>query len=117
MNPDAARVSVAAQRDDPKSLLNWYRALIAVRKREVALRAGGYRRLSAPRSRALCYLRETGGESVCVALNFARSVQTIALPDDGAWRVLLGSHLLEDKALEGGAFTLPGYGVVIARRE
>jgi hypothetical protein len=80
------------------------------------LRAGSYRRLSAPRSRALCYLRETGGQSVCVALNFARNTQTIELPDGGVWRVLLGSHHLEGKVLEGGAFTLPGYGVVIARR-
>jgi alpha-glucosidase len=115
-NPDAARVSVAAQQDDPKSLLNWYRALIALRKREVALRAGSYRRLSALGSRALCYLRETGGEHVFVALNFARRVQSIALPDNSAWRVLLGSHHLEGKALEGAAFTLPGYGIVIARR-
>ena len=116
VNPDAARVSVAVQQDDPKSLLNWYRSLIALRKREVALRAGSYRRFSAPGSQTLCYLRETGGECVYVALNFARSVQTIGLPDNGVWRVLLGSHHLEGKVLEGGAFTLPGYGVVIARR-
>jgi len=81
------------------------------------LRAGSYRRLSAPRSRALCYLRATGGEDVFVALDFARSVHTIALPDNGAWRVVLGSHHLEGKALVGGIFPLPGYGIVIARRE
>ena len=52
-----------------------------------------------------------------VALNFARKAQTIALPDSGAWRVLLDSHQSEEKALEGASLTLPGYGVVIARRE
>ena len=117
VNPDSARVNVAAQQDDPKSLFNWYHTLIALRKREVALRVGSYRRLSALRSQALCYLRETSGECVFVALNFARKAQTIALPDGGVWRVLLGSHHLEDKALEGASLTLPGYGVVIARRE
>ncbi len=117
VNPDSARVNVAAQQDDPKSLLNWYRALIALRKREIALRVGSYQRLSPPKSQALCYLRETSGECVFVALNFARSAQTIALPDNGAWRVLLDSHHLEDKALEGSSLTLPRYGVVIARRE
>jgi hypothetical protein len=81
------------------------------------LHAGSYRRLSATRSRTLCYLRETEGDHIFVALNFARSQQTIALPDAEAWHVLLGSHHLEDKALEDGAFTLPGYSVVIARRE
>ena len=116
VNPDAARVNVALQQDDPKSLLNWYRTLITLRKREPALRTGSYRRVSKPRSQALSYLRETSGERVFVALNFARRVQRIALPDESAWRVLLGSHHLEGKTLEGAAFTLPGYGVVIARR-
>jgi alpha-glucosidase len=116
VNPDSAMVSVAAQQDDPKSMLNWYRTLIALRKREVALRTGSHRRLSASRSQTLCYLRETEGNSVFVALNFARSQQVIALPDEGAWRVLLGSHHLEGKMLERKALTLPGYGVLIARR-
>jgi alpha-glucosidase len=115
VNPDIVRVNVAALRDDPASLLNWYRALIALRKREVALRAGRYRRLSATRSQALCYLREAGDQRIFVALNFAHGSQTVALPDAGAWRVLLGSHHLDDKALEGASLTLPGYGVVIAR--
>jgi len=115
VNPDAARVNVAAQQDDPTSLLNWYRALIALRKREPALRAGSYRRVSVSGSRALCYLRETAGQRILVALNFARNAHTIALPDEGTWRVLLGSQQPEEKALEGGALTLPGYGIVIAR--
>jgi len=117
INPDSARVSVAAQQEVPKSLLNWYRSLIALRKREAALRAGSYRRLSAPRSQTLCYLRETEGERVLVALNFACNPQTVALPDAGPWHVLLGSDHSEDQALKGGVLTLPGYGVVIARRE
>jgi len=117
INPDSARVSVAAQQEVPKSLLNWYRSLIALRKREAALRAGSYRRLSAPRSQPLCYLRETEGDHIFVALNFARDPQTVALPDAGPWHVLLGSDHSEDQALKGGVLTLPGYGVVIARRE
>ncbi|HEY7093450.1 MAG TPA: alpha-amylase family glycosyl hydrolase [Ktedonobacterales bacterium] len=115
VNPDSARVNVAAQQDEPKSLLHWYRALIALRKREVALRAGGYRRLSAPRSQTLCYLRETEGDRIFVALNFARNQQTVALPDAGAWRVLLSSHHSAGETLDGKSMTLPGYGVVIAR--
>jgi alpha-glucosidase len=119
VNPDIVRVNVAAQQDDQKSLLNWYRTLIALRQREVALRAGSYRRLSAPRSQTLCYLRETEGARVFVALNFAPSQQAIALPDEGAWRVLLGSHYLErpeGEMLDSKALTLSGYGVLIARR-
>jgi hypothetical protein len=71
----------------------------------------------APRSRAPCFLRETTADRVFIALNFARSIQTIALPDNGAWCVLLGSHHLEGRVWEGGVFPLPDYSVVIARRE
>jgi alpha-glucosidase len=116
VNPDYRTVNVAAQQDDAKSLLNWYRALIALRKREPALRAGSYRRLSAPRSQTLCYLREAGGQRLFVALNFARSPQMIALPDGDRWRVLLGSHHPEGKTLDGKSLSLPGYATVIARR-
>jgi alpha-glucosidase len=115
VNPDSARTSVAAQQDDPKSLLNWYRALIALRKREVALRAGSYQRLSAARSQTLCYLRETEGDEIFVALNFARNPQTVELPDGGAWRILLGSHHSVGEALDSKSLTLPGYGILIAR--
>jgi alpha-glucosidase len=115
VNPDIVRVSVAAQQDDPKSLLNWNRALIALRKREVALRAGSYRRLSAPRSQTLCYLRETEGDHIVVALNFARNPQTVALPDAGPWHVLLDSQHSVGETLDSKSLTLPGYGILIAR--
>jgi glycosidase len=115
VNPDYARINAAAQQEDPKSLLSWYRALIALRRREPVLRAGSYRRVSALGSPALCYLRETASQRVYVALNFARGAQEIPLPDGATWSIILGSHHPEGRALEGGALTLPGYGIVIAR--
>jgi alpha-glucosidase len=117
VNPDYARINAAAQQEDPKSLLSWYRALIALRRREPVLRAGSYRRVSALGSPALCFLRETASQRVYVALNFARGAQEIPLPDGATWSIILGSHHPEGKALEGSALTLPGYGIVIARAE
>jgi alpha-glucosidase len=66
----AARgVNVAAQRDDPRSLLSLHRRLIWYRKGSAALRQGGYRSLDTPEG-IFAYLREAAGERLLVALNF-----------------------------------------------
>jgi alpha-glucosidase len=66
----AARgVSVAAQRDDPRSLLSLHRRLVWYRKGSAALRHGGYRSLDTPEG-IFAYLREAGEERLLVALNF-----------------------------------------------
>ena len=47
VHPDSERLAVAAQADDPASKLQLYRALIALRRAEPALREGSYRSLEA----------------------------------------------------------------------
>jgi len=69
MNPETASVNVAAQRDDPRSMLSWYRAVIAERRGSPALRRGAYRSVEAPDG-VFAYLREEGTERRLVALNF-----------------------------------------------
>ena len=49
---DFAAVNVAAQRDDPTSMLTLYRALIELRRREPALAVGDYARDRVPGARA-----------------------------------------------------------------
>jgi alpha-glucosidase len=66
----AARgVSVAAERDDPRSMLSLYRRLIWYRRGSAALRQGSYRSLDTPEG-IFAYLREAGDERLLVALNF-----------------------------------------------
>jgi len=66
----AATVNVAAQRDDPASMLCHYRRLIWYRKGSAALRAGGYRSLPDAPDGCYAYLRTAGDERLLVALNF-----------------------------------------------
>ncbi|MEJ1157147.1 alpha-amylase family glycosyl hydrolase [Prosthecomicrobium sp. N25] len=61
-------VTVAMQRDDPKSILSLYRRLIALRRAHPALSVGGYRPLFAEGD-LLLYARESGEERFLVALN------------------------------------------------
>ena len=70
VGPEAARVNVAAERDDPASMLTLYRRLIWSRKGSPALHGGGYRSLPDAPGGCYAYLRTAGDERLLVALNF-----------------------------------------------
>ena len=82
---DAATVNVAAQRDDPASMLALYRRLIRYRTGSAALRAGGYRSLPDAPDGCFAYLRTAGQERLLVALNFTGQRLSFT-PDLGADR-------------------------------
>jgi alpha-glucosidase len=67
---EAAEVNVAAQRDDPASMLSLFRRLIWFRKGSPALRGGDYRSLPDAPGGLYAYLRSAGDERLLVALNF-----------------------------------------------
>jgi alpha-glucosidase len=66
----AATVNVAAQRDDPASMLSLFRRLIWYRKGSPALHGGGYRSLPDAPGGCYAYVRGAGDERLLVALNF-----------------------------------------------
>jgi alpha-glucosidase len=68
MDPGAEQVNAATQRADPHSVLNLYRALLALRRAEADLQGGDLRFLDAGDADVLVYER---GERHVVALNFA----------------------------------------------
>jgi alpha-glucosidase len=67
---EAASVNVAAQRDDPASMLSLFRRLIWYRKGSPALHGGDYRSLPGAPGGCYAYLRAAGHERLLVALNF-----------------------------------------------
>jgi alpha-glucosidase len=81
----AARVNVAAQRDDPASVLSLFRRLIWYRKGAPALRGGDYRSLPDAPGGCYAYLRSAGDERLLVALNFTGQPleYTVDGPDEG----------------------------------
>jgi alpha-glucosidase len=66
----AASVNVAAQRDDPASMLSLYRRLIWFRKGSPALHGGDYRSLPDAPGGCYAFVRTAGDERLLVALNF-----------------------------------------------
>jgi alpha-glucosidase len=81
--------NVAAERQDPRSMLSLHRRLIELRRGRAALTLGGYRQLACERD-VLLYAR---GDELWVALNFAGQPRPLALP--GPARVLLSTYLDE----------------------
>jgi alpha-glucosidase len=67
---DAATVNVAAQRDDPASMLSLYRRLSWYRKGSAALRFGDYASQPDAPDGCYAYLRVADDERLLVALNF-----------------------------------------------
>jgi alpha-glucosidase len=91
---DYAMNNVATQRQIPTSMLCLYRRLITLRRAEVALRLGRYRRVDTDGGEVLSYAREHGDRRLLVVLNLLGQSQEVRLnssPSHG--RVLLSTYL------------------------
>lgn len=128
--------NVTAERDDPQSLLAWYRQLIRLRAETPALREGSYRTIPGTPKDVFAYMREADGQRVAVFLNFAGRVRDIggclrvdkgadrgAKGDAGAdagtgrtWLVLLSTRRPVEEEFNPDAAQLDGYEVLIVRQ-
>ncbi|NVO18654.1 MAG: alpha-glucosidase [Bacteroidetes bacterium] len=79
VNPDYQSVNAASQDKDPKSVLNYFRQLVLLRKKHKALIYGKYELLDKDNPKVYAYSREWGNEKLLVLLNFSRSESPIQL--------------------------------------
>ena len=112
VSSDHEIVNVAAQRQDPKSMLALYTRLIALRRAEPALQVGSlgiFRTTNDVSADVLTYFR---GDSFLVALNLGGRPRRVQLARGGA--IVLSSHL--DRAEERVGETLelrPDEGLIL----
>lgn len=95
VNQNYTKINVAAQEDDPDSILNFYRAALALRKESETLLFGDYREYHAHSGTHYLYERTLNGERIAVAISFAHIPLRIRLPEP--WRgakktLLLGNY-------------------------
>jgi alpha-glucosidase len=96
---DYESVNVHSELAEPDSLLNWYRQLIALRRRDAALRAGSIRMLDRGNPTVFSYLREAkSGAAVLIVLNMSPATQTVSL-DLGAHSGVVSTLLASAPAL------------------
>jgi len=115
VNPDYASRNVAAQQEDPASLLSWYKALIALRRARKSLTSGGIRFLDGVGEDVLAYERAAGDERIIVLLNFASRARRVDLEDE--YRVLLGSAVDPGARRSRGHLELEPESALIASAE
>jgi oligo-1,6-glucosidase len=108
INPDAANINVAAEANDPNSVLVHYRRLIALRREHPGLIGGVFRELETVDERLIAYLR---GETYLVLLNFSREM--VAFRGPAPSRLLIASD--GEPAVAGGGVRLNGWQSAVYR--
>lgn len=91
LNADADRLNVLNQRDDSRSMLALYRALISLRRSEVVLLLGGYKLVTATDG-VLAYERLFEGRRLIVALNLTGEVRNVRIGSP-AHQIVLSTYL------------------------
>jgi alpha-glucosidase len=111
---DASKVNVAAQREDPKSMLALYRRLIQLRRSEPALSIGDYD-LIEDECDLIMYRRKHGGNVFFIALNLGDQRLECRPPGLGEGIIRLSTHLDRDGEKVSGRVALRAdEGVVIS---
>ncbi len=107
-------INVAAERDDPKSMLALYRRLIALRRETPALAVGSYLPIEM-QGDVLAYVRAGDGQRFLVALNLGQQPQIFDPHDVKFWgRVVVSTHLdRADEDVRGPIALRPDEGIVM----
>jgi alpha-glucosidase len=110
--PDADRVNVAGQAEDPASLLTLTRRLLRVRREHPVLHLGDHESFGPTPDGTFAFRRVSADRRLTVALNFTGEQRSV--PGAGPGRVLIGTHRERDGATVGADVELgPNEAVVI----
>ncbi len=122
--PNYHTVNVATESQEPGSLLNWYKALIALRRSNPALRNGSNIMVNTSDPHVLSYLRKdpADGASVLVAMNFTAQARTVAYHlkaqgIEGSKARTLAENGGVGKTVSLQHVTLPPFAVLVAEVE
>jgi oligo-1,6-glucosidase len=89
VNDNYPQVNVEAQQDDPKSVLNHFREMTALRSKEEVLVYGAYELIQEEHPQVYAYTRSLEGRSCLVILNFSSEAAdfqlTEFLPQGDSW--------------------------------
>jgi oligo-1,6-glucosidase len=99
VNPNYCRINAAAQENDPDSVLNYYRRLIALRKAYPILSQGDWEMLLEDHPAVFAYRRRYEGQELLTLLNFTGQDADVTLPPEvsaAGKRLLIGSDVCPD---------------------
>jgi glycosidase len=99
----AEKFALPAQKDDPNSMWNHYRKLIALRNQYEPFRKGDYQPVLQDNENVMAFVRQSGNEKALVILNLKGNEQSIEM--DGLnrhnWEVVFGSYHFGKQEING----------------
>ena len=113
VNPNYREINLAAQKEDPDSLYQFYKTLIRMRKDSALQETIVYGRLVPYRreqENLMAYYRQGADRSLLVLGNFQKDPQEVPLPE-GVGGVLLNN--LDSCRVQDGVLTMEGYQFLI----
>jgi glycosidase len=110
INANYKYINYESQKNNPSSVLNFYKALIALRQKSDCLKHGEFTPLYSDNC-VMCYQRRLGDEVYTVALNF--SFRKKKLPEKIALQGSLVISNTDKSELDG--FLLPWEGVLVGK--
>jgi alpha-glucosidase len=105
-------LSVSEQDKDPKSLLNFYRALLKWRKEQAVLLHGDQTLLDV-HEQVIAFVREHEGQKVLCAFNFSDSLASLDLPASFKLAKALPVPGLNGGSVAGNSMKFEAYGVLL----
>ena len=116
MNPNHVRINAASQVDDPDSVFNHYRRLIALRKQYDVIANGDFAPLDPAHPSVLAYTRRTDREELVVVNNFYRKEVDWTSPVDlTGFACLLSNYA--DSAVQTRLHLRPYESLVLYRKK
>jgi alpha-glucosidase len=110
----AATYNVEVESKDPRSILNWYKRLITLRRTNPALRDGNYITVNADDPNVLSFVRKASSKTVLVALNMSAKAQTLSYEVGKTAVVLLANPPAKGSTVDLKRVVVPAFGVVVA---
>jgi alpha-amylase len=94
-NHDDDGISVAEERNDPHSLLSFYRRLLALRRSRPDLRSGDERVVATDQPHVLAVLRSTPGVASLLLVNLSDTAATVTVAPESLPEALSGHRLMD----------------------
>ena len=105
-------ISLDEEKDDPNSLWNYYRKMIAIRKSNPVIDYGTYKNVSNNNDKVFSFERYSGNKKIVVAVNLSGEQQDAVIQSAGALKNIFG-NIRSEASSEAVSVSLPAYGVAV----
>ena len=95
-NPNYVKINAQSQKDDPDSVLSFYRKLIQLRKTHDIIVYGNYKPLMEEDENIFSYIRKFEGKELLVLCNFSEKEQPFSLPESAAHILTKGDLIIHN---------------------